>query len=336
MHRLSVLLLALLVGCPAPRGDDDDATGYQPADDDDATGDDDDATGDDDDATGDDDDATGDDDDATGDDDDSSPAVLTDFSATGPNAVTSSDANLGSGASCAMDYTLFEPTGVANAPLVILAHGFQRGRAQMAVLGEHLASWGLRVATPQLCHSSILDTNHELNGDDMVALADALAGSADVAYAGYSAGGLSALVAASGDPDTVALVGLDLVDSGSIGNTYAGSVTAYAHNLVGTSNMCNSSNNGLPIIGTIPGALQARVTDADHCDFEDPTDWLCQLGCPAGSNTAFSDDDIKATVRSLATSALLWRFGLDASGADWWPGGSGWSTLTTSGAASIP
>ena len=281
-NALFCLLLLGLTGCPTPRGDDDDS-GYVPADDDDATGDDDDATGDDDDATGDDDDddatgddatgddddddatgddddATGDDDDATGDDDDTGTAA--DFSQSGPQQVTSSDSSLSAGTSCALEYTLFEPVGASNAPLVVLAHGFQRGRAQMAVLGEHLASWGLRVATPQLCHSSILDTNHELNGDDMVALADALAAGADVAYAGYSAGGLSAVVAASGDPDTAALVGLDLVDSGSIGSTYAPSVTAVAHNVVGTSNQCNSSNNGVGLVAGLPAALQARVTDA--------------------------------------------------------------------------
>ena len=98
MRAMRLLLLSaclLLVACPTPRGDDDDAEfeGDDPgecsdgADNDrdsfydcddqdcfgspDCSGDDDDATGDDDDATGDDDDATGDDDDATGDDDDS-------------------------------------------------------------------------------------------------------------------------------------------------------------------------------------------------------------------------------------------------------------------------
>ena len=148
----------------------------------------------------------------------------------------------------------------------------------MSVLGEHLASWGLRVATPQLCHSSVLDTDHEVNGDDMVALADALAGTAPVAYAGYSAGGLSALVAASSDTDSAALVGLDLVDSGSLGATYAPSVTAPTHGIVGTPSSCNTQNNGVPIVGSIAGALQGRVTEADHCDFEDPTDFLPSLG----------------------------------------------------------
>ena len=94
---LFLLSLVLLIGCPQPRGDDDDEPefegddpgecgdgadndrdGFFDCDDQDCFGapecgggDDDDDTGDDDDATGDDDDATGDDDDATGDDDDS-------------------------------------------------------------------------------------------------------------------------------------------------------------------------------------------------------------------------------------------------------------------------
>ncbi len=350
MSTLPRLLLALLLGlvpltgCPTgdddddASGDDDSAAGDDDTtagDDDTTAGDDDDTTAGDDDTTpGDDDDSTaGDDDTTTGDDDDSVPPL--DLAAAGPHAVSSSTGMYTPGGLCFMDYTVFEPVGAPAAPAVLLAHGFQRYAGVMEGLGEHFASWGLTTVTMDLCHATILDTDPPADAALLVELRGEL-GLGQVIYAGQSAGGLRSVLAAAQDPDAVAVLGLDLVDGDDLGLDAAPALAVPLYGLAGEPSSCNADGNGLGVYGAAPDAALLRITEADHCDFEDPTDWLCTVLCE-GSNAQFSDDEIHATVRALATAYLRWQAGLDPAGEDWWtPGDPVHDALLASGAVSWP
>lgn len=335
------LALALAVGCPDGDDDtpgDDDSSA---ADDDDSVADDDSTSDDDsmtdDDASGDDDDTAGDDDttsddDATGDDDSEPPP---DLAAIGPYAVGTSTGTYTPGGLCFMGYTVFTPTGAPAAPTVMLAHGFQRYAGVMEALGEHFASWGLTTVTMDLCHSTVLDSDPPADAALLLELGDEL-GVGDVIYAGHSAGGLRSVLAAVQDPDAVAVLGLDLVDGDDLALDGAPALTVPLRGLAGEATGCNSDGNGLGVYAASPDGGVVRVTEADHCDFEDPTDWLCAILCP-GTNAQFTDDEIRAAVRALATAYLLWQSGLDPQGEDWWtPGSPVHDAFLASGAISWP
>ena len=225
---------------------------------------------------------------------------------------------------CSFSVTHYTPDEAVGQ--VVLSHGFLRSQEHMAELAWHLASWGLEVVTPDLCHASAWDADPEANGAELVRLAQAL-GHASPIYMGHSAGALASLVAAASDPSAAALVTLDLVDSGSLGADEASGVAAAAWGIFGEASMCNASGNGVDVVHAAGGrALQ--VVGADHCDFEGPTDSLCTAFCTGSSS--FSDEEIQGAVRALATAAAL-----DASGAGdattWWSAGAWFELLEGEG-----
>ncbi len=241
-----------------------------------------------------------------------------DFRLRGPHEVQTEPGQLQIGGGCTMAYDTFAPIDVADAPTVVLAHGFQGNRGSMAGWADHWASWGVRVVTPNLCHATIIDADHAQNGADLVTLIDHLDVGA-VALAGYSAGGLAAVIAAAAQPDTLALVGLDMVDSGGLGALAAPDVSAPAHDIVAEPAMCNSTSNGVPVFAAIETGLTVRLLDADHCDFQNPGDNFC--GLCAAANESNTPEAIQAAIFGLSTAALMWRLDLDASGAQWWTAG---------------
>ncbi len=221
----------------------------------------------------------------------------------------------------------FEPDGVPSSTVVVLGHGFSGSRGDMVGWGEHWATWGLTVLVPDLCYSLPWNVDHVQNGEDMVALAADLAPGAPVLYVGYSAGGLSALVAASVDPASAGHLGLDAVDAFSIAGRYASGLPAASADLHAEPSACNSSGNMLPIYDR-EGLPTVRVVDADHCDWMWPVPAGCRLACAQGPQVA----SIDRSIRSLSTSWLLWRSGLDPSAAAWWtPGEAEWDTLVSDG-----
>jgi dienelactone hydrolase len=232
----------------------------------------------------------------------------TDFAAPGPHAVTSRAGTL-EVPGCSLAYTEFLPDGDDTAPLVVLGHGFQRSQRQVADLARHVAAFGLRVVTPESCHASVFDSDPAQNGRDAAALASALAPGAPHLHAGHSNGGLSALFAAATDPDAVAALALDPVDTDGVVGDALDTLTAPVWALFGEPTSCNDDGGLLtPLRGA--GATLHGLAGANHCDFEAPTDALCTAFCgqPTGA---------KATVQALLAAFAAYSLGVDPTGADW-------------------
>lgn len=251
-----------------------------------------------------------------------------DFRERGPFVVTTTPGQHMTGG-CNQAYDVFTPDGAASPPTVILAHGFQGNRASMVGWADHWASWGVVVVTPNLCHATIVDADHAQNGEDLVALADHLGGGA-IAFAGYSAGGLAAVLATAARPTTPVLLGLDMVDSDGLGAAVAASIGVPALDLTAETAMCNSSSNGVPVFGAMNDHAIMRLVEADHCDFQSPGDGFC--GLCASPNDVVDPETVAATIRGMSTAALLWKLDLDATGAQWWTvGGPYFDALFTDG-----
>lgn len=263
--------------------------------------------------------------DATGNADAAS--ATTNFVEPGPHAVTVT-AGSATVNGCDLGYSLFAPESADHPSLLLLGHGFQRSAAQMAGLAEHVASFGVRVVTPNFCHSSFLDTDHQQNGFDAAALATQLADGDGIVFAGHSAGGLAAVVAASASQDSVAVLGLDTVDANDLASGTSASLTIPIFGIVGEPDSCNSNGNGIAMLG---GAMHygVRMVGANHCDFEDPTTGTCTGFCGAQTSSP-------VTVRALAAAFVLWQLGLDASGEQWAaPTGSEWQRLANEGVLEV-
>jgi pimeloyl-ACP methyl ester carboxylesterase len=179
---------------------------------------------------------------------------------------------------CEVGYSILRPAGEAGPVDVVLAHGFLRSRARMSGLATALAERGIATLTLDLCNMRPWDGAHEANADDMRRMARAL-GRADVVYAGFSAGGLAAVLAGSRDPDAAGVVVLDLVDRDGLGARAAARLGAPIHGLFGDPAACNAYGNGREVLARAPAAYSALAAGASHCDFEAPTDILCRLVC---------------------------------------------------------
>ena len=238
---------------------------------------------------------------------------LTDFSQWGPHypyGITVDDRTASVTNCTNMNYKVYTPYA-EDPPILVLGHGFARGADTVVGWAEHFASWGVEVLVPTLCHYNVFaGVDHEMNAQNMKELSD-LHGSGEVVYAGHSAGGLAALIAASQDPKAIGMLGLDTTDTEGvpsvpdfIGQGYAGSVTVPSFLIIGEPSSCNSGNNGLELFKMIDGYQAMRITSADHCDFENPTDFVCELSCESASAT-FQASEIRPAVITLATAALM-------------------------------
>ncbi|MCA9696726.1 MAG: alpha/beta hydrolase, partial [Myxococcales bacterium] len=215
-------------------------------------------------------------------------------------------------------YGVFMPSEPQTDKPVLLAHGFMRSIDDMAPTAEHFASWGVPVYTVPLCTNGF-QINHQLNGEAMAALGEALAPGGAV-YSGFSAGGLAAFVAASTDPGAVAFVGLDPVDNNGLGDGMAGQFPVPVRAAIAEPGQCNTNNNFLPVFDKIPAAPVIRIVDAQHFDFETDAcgvgDFGCSFCAPAGPQT-------RALALGMVTAGVLVETGADPGGDTWWaPGGA--------------
>lgn len=152
---------------------------------------------------------------------------------------------------CEVAYSFYQPEASTEKIIVVLAHGFMRSRSRMAHLAQHLASWGLAVASVEFCNSKWWMGNHDLNGADMVAVARKLKAN-KVIYAGFSAGGLAAVKAAYLDEKAIAVFGLDMVDHKNLGKETAPKLTVPFYGLTAAPSACNANNNGLVVYAESP------------------------------------------------------------------------------------
>jgi len=199
-----------------------------------------------------------------------------------PMATLSKRINL-TGKEVPVDFYL--PKGMPSAPVVIIAHGFTRSRLNMAGWGELLARNGFIVAIPDLPAL----TKREQNGRAIGELLDVInsgkvtsrpkaAGGA--ALIGYSMGGLSALLAASGNPNVRCWIGLDPVNAGRKGTEAAANLTIPCAVLRAEPAAWNMRGNARQLAKHLSGPfVTLRVRDARHSDPEDPTDSLAEMLC---------------------------------------------------------
>ena len=237
--------------------------------------------------------------------------------APGPEPAISDEGSLNVGDGCTLEYTRYRPDGESGEALVILTHGFARGPGRMQGWASHWASWGAEVVTPQMCFLRFVNTDHEANGRHLVQLADQLADGRPVIFAGHSAGGLAATLAAA-EVEGSALLALDPVDSDQLGETAAEDLTGPVAALFAEPSDCNADSNGESMLAAVGDKRWWRIRDADHCDFESPTNRGCTFLCRDGEADRQA---IQRAILGLTTGYIHWQGGLDERGEAWWTQG---------------
>lgn len=184
-------------------------------------------------------------------------------------------------------------------PGLVLGHGFARSRAQHVNNAVFLASHGYVVVTVNFPNplapdfdawaaqiSAALDWMEAQNSDPI----SSLFGQIDTdrfGVLGHSAGGMAAWVAASQDSRIKATMPLDPVPGGGADLTALGAAVTNPSGWTGApASSCNANasyNQFYPLVQASHKA-QYIVTDATHCDFEDPTNVLCTLVCGNASD----------------------------------------------------
>lgn len=171
---------------------------------------------------------------------------------------------------------------------VILSHGFTRSRRTLAGHAQALADDGVLALTPDLPCTF----DFRCNARALAALVGLLRAGGifgapvdRVMLVGFSAGGLSSLLAAD-TPGVVGFVGLDPFDrtmSGEaerLGLTAAGRLRTEVLLLRAPPSRCNAEAVAAPWGTALPALWRDElIADASHCDFESPTDWMCRWAC---------------------------------------------------------
>lgn len=198
---------------------------------------------------------------------------------------------------------LYSPESPARGA-VVLAHGFLRSRENMAGHAEALAREGYLAIAPELPYRTSSPDNARALAE-LVGLvrAGAFAAPIDrVVLVGFSAGGLSTLLAAP-SPGVVGYVGLDPIDRpGGPGLEVARTLSAPVVLLHGPRIFCNAYRIAEPWSKAFPNLVEDRlIEEASHCDFEAPTDRWCTFVCGATSTDRqqIVHDALLAAVRRL-------------------------------------
>ena len=269
----------------------------------------------------------------------SSNLLLGQYSILGPFEVSSASYTMTVSDSSQMAYSLYYPVNHESEVIVLLAHGFSRDRSVMAGFAEHFSSWGIKTITINLLHSSIFDNNPILDALDINIVADQIGQGLPIIYVGHSSGGMRSVLAASQNSNAISVLGLDLVDDlypGTDNEYYA--LSAVSNMMVpvwgmfGESSACNANNNGVNVFQYAVQGNAVIITEADHCDFELPTNLLCSLLC-AQENFIFSDEDIEDVVLNLSTSFIIGMINFSELNIQLWePGNNYYDSLVTVGA----
>jgi pimeloyl-ACP methyl ester carboxylesterase len=198
---------------------------------------------------------------------------------------------------CVTEFEAYRPQVQRSPHALILAHGFMRNLESLRGWGEHLSGLGFPVVLVSLCNSSWLNGRHQANATDLMAVGKHL-GLDSIIYGGFSAGGLSAYLAALDDPAASGYIGLDPVDSGDLALDREDSLHLPALFVLARPSACNARGN---FTGVIEGSYSYQVVnlpEATHCHFELPhdrrCDWLC--GRSSEEQTQAAQERILGTV----------------------------------------
>jgi len=201
---------------------------------------------------------------------------------------------------------VYRPAGAPRGA-VILSHGFTRSRTTLGGHAAAIAEAGALALTPDLPTTFDFRRNAQGLAELVARLREGGPFGAPVqrvVLVGFSAGGLSSLLAA-GTPGVVGYVGLDPFDrelrdtGGALGRDFAPGLRTEAVLLRAPPSRCNAQAVAAPWGALLPALLQDRVIEgASHCDFESPTDWMCRLAC------GDTDPQRQAAVRSALMAAI--------------------------------
>lgn len=203
---------------------------------------------------------------------------------------------------CEIVYERHGPVGKSETPTIVLAHGFKRSRDTMRGWAQHWAELGIPSVLLDFCNATLINGHHQRNADDMRALADRL-NLNRVVYAGFSAGGLAAYLAALDDQAAEAYLGLDSVDSGDLARDAPRQLSVPALFLVGKPSICNAHGNFAPVFERWPNYDVVAVQGATHCHFELPYNNRCAWLC--GRRTPEETSALQSELKTLATQWLL-------------------------------
>lgn len=197
------------------------------------------------------------------------------------------------------------PTGAA-----ILAHGGFRHRKTMAEHAQALADRGVLALAPNLpCRF-----DHRCNARAIAELVQQLRHTETfgvpvqrVMLVGFSAGGLSSLLAAD-TPGVVGFVALDAFDQSlpdaveTLGLAAARRLDTETLLLRAPASRCNAQSVSAPWRSQLKALWRDElIAGASHCDFEAPTDWMCRLAC--GETDALRQAQVR---QSLLDAAARW------------------------------
>lgn len=186
-----------------------------------------------------------------------------------------------------VEVDVYKPVGPQKGA-AILTHGFTRSRTTMGEHAQALAAKGVLAITPDMpctfdfrCNASAITEMVSLLRDTTTF------GSTNqrVMLVGFSAGGLSSLLAAD-TPGVVGFVGLDPFDrvlpneAERAGITASRKLTTKALLLRAPASRCNANAVTAPWGAELKALWRDDlIAGASHCDFEAPTDWKCRLAC---------------------------------------------------------
>jgi hypothetical protein len=181
-------------------------------------------------------------------------------------------------------------------PVIVLGHGFSQSKANHVNQGRHLATRGYIVLIP----NSNAASDHSRYADDFIRCIDWVAGRNQdsgsvlfgrarldrVGVSGHSAGGLSAILAASRDLRIRAVSVMDPVDNSGLGVAALPTILAPVAITRSEASSCNAGGSALDLYNAaIAPKRDIRIVGANHSDPQDPVSLTSILFCGSANST---------------------------------------------------